>query len=74
MAKPDDRSDNRDRIEHNIGHTLQNLDEAEDYLNAHDDEMSEQEVRQIRAKNKRRMQSVEGLRKEIKDEAAFSKK
>ncbi|RYL93373.1 small acid-soluble spore protein Tlp [Sporolactobacillus sp. THM7-4] len=71
--KPDDRSDNQERIENIIGHTLQNMDEANDYVKAHGEEMSEEEKQQIREKNQRREQSIEGLREEIKDEAAYQK-
>ncbi|MCO7175446.1 small acid-soluble spore protein Tlp [Sporolactobacillus kofuensis] len=73
MAKPDDRSDNVEKISKNIGHTLKNMDEANDYLKAHGQQMSEEEKQQIKEKNQRREQSIEGLREEIKDEAAFSK-
>lgn len=73
MAKPDDRSDNVEKISKNIGHTLQNIDEARDYVKAHGEEMSEEEKRQIREKNQRRESSIEGLREEIKDESAYSK-
>lgn len=73
MAKPDDRSDNMEKIENNIGHTLQNMNEASDYIKAHSEEMSEEEKQQISEKNQRRETSVEGLRDEIKDEAAYSK-
>ncbi|MDN3955864.1 small acid-soluble spore protein Tlp [Sporolactobacillus laevolacticus] len=73
MAKPDDRSDNMEKIAKNIGHTLQNMDEANDFVKAHGNEMSEEEKQQIQEKNQRREQSIEGLRDEIKDEAAFSK-
>ncbi|EST10870.1 small acid-soluble spore protein Tlp [Sporolactobacillus laevolacticus] len=73
MAKPDDRSDNMEKIAKNIGHTLKNMDEANDFVKAHGNEMSEEEKQQIQEKNQRREQSIEGLRDEIKDEAAFSK-
>lgn len=73
MAKPDDRSDNMEKIEKNIGHTLKNMDEADDYLKAHGSQMSETEKQQIMEKNERREQSIEGLREEIRDEAAYSK-
>ncbi|MCQ2011068.1 small acid-soluble spore protein Tlp [Sporolactobacillus sp. STSJ-5] len=73
MAKPDDRSDNWEKIGHNIGNTQQNIDETNDYLKAHGDEMNEDEKRQLHEKNKRRKDSVEGLRDELKDETAFSK-
>lgn len=73
MAKPDDRSDNKERIEHAIGDTLQNIDEARDYVKAHSDEISEEEKRQIEAKNERREQSIEDSREELKDEAPYQR-
>ncbi|MFT8311659.1 MAG: small acid-soluble spore protein Tlp [Sporolactobacillus sp.] len=73
MAKPDDRSDNWEKISRNIGSTLQNINETNDYLKAHGDEMNEDEKRQLHEKNQRRDESVKGLREEIKDESAFSK-
>lgn len=73
MAKPDDRSDNVDKIARSIGHTLQNIDDAKDYIKAHGKEMSEEEKQQILDKNQRREESINGLREEIKDEAAYSK-
>lgn len=73
MAKPDDRSDNMKKIADNIGHTLKNMDEANDYLKAHDSQISEEVKQQIHEKNQRREQSLEGLREEIRDEAAYSK-
>lgn len=69
MPKPDDRSDNAENIERTIGNTLQNMNEAEDYLKAHEDEMSEEQKQQIMNKNDRRRESIEGLRSEIQDEA-----
>lgn len=66
--KPDDRSDNAERIENTIGHTMQNMNEARDYVKAHSEEISEEEKRQIKEKNQRREESIDGLRAEIKDE------
>lgn len=73
MAKPDDRSDNIDKMEETIGHTLDNMDDARDYLKAHSEELSEEEKREIKEKNRRREESIEGLRQEIKDEASDRK-
>jgi small acid-soluble spore protein (thioredoxin-like protein) len=73
MAKPDDRSDNLEKIAKNIGHTLKNMDEANDYLKAHGDVMSDEEKQQIRDKNQRRERTVSGLREEARDEASYSK-
>lgn len=69
MAKPDDRSNNAERIENNIAHTMQNMNEAQDYVKAHADEISSEEQQQIEQKNQRREQSIEGMREELKDEA-----
>lgn len=71
--KPDDRSNNRARIENTIGYTLQNMHEARDYLKAHWDELSEEEKQRIQEKNKRRAESIEGMREEIKDEAPYDR-
>lgn len=70
MAKPDDRSDNVEKMEENIGHTLDNMDDARDYLKAHSEELSEEQQRQIKEKNRRREESIEGFRQEIEDEAS----
>lgn len=62
--KPDDRSDNAEKLENMIENTLENIDEAEATL-----EYAEGAAReQILAKNKRRKEAVEGFRSEIKDE------
>lgn len=68
--KPDDRSNNPERLERMIGNTLQNLNEAEDYLEAHEEEMSAEAKQQIREKNQRREESIQGFREELKDEVA----
>ncbi|WP_174613433.1 small acid-soluble spore protein Tlp [Virgibacillus ihumii] len=63
--KPDDRSDNAEKIENMIHDTLENMDEAEETMEF----SSGQEKEQIKAKNKRRQESVKGMRQEMKDEA-----
>ncbi|SFE81288.1 small acid-soluble spore protein Tlp [Alteribacillus iranensis] len=72
--KPDDRSNNAERIENTIGHTLQNMDEARDFLKAHSEELSEEEKRNIEEKNARRAESIDGMREEIKDEVAHQQR
>jgi small acid-soluble spore protein (thioredoxin-like protein) len=74
MAKPDNREDNVPRIARAISNTIRNLREAEDYLDEHADEIGEDERRQIEAKNERRREAIEGLRDEIRDEAAHRRK
>ncbi len=70
MAKPDDRSDNVDKLQEMVRNTQENLHEAEDFLAAHDNEMSAQDKADIEAKNQRREESIEGYREEIADEAS----
>lgn len=66
--KPDNRSDNPEKLKEMIDNTLENLHDAEDYLKAHEEQMSEETKQQIREKNKRREQAIEGFREELKDE------
>ena len=74
MAKPDDRSDNVEKLQENVQNTIKNLREAEEYLAEHADELSPEERRAIREKNENRRESIAGLRREIKDEAAYRKR
>ncbi|WP_040982470.1 small acid-soluble spore protein Tlp [Oceanobacillus jeddahense] len=67
--KPDDRSDNVKKIKNTIDHTLQNMNEAEDYVKAHSNELNSADKEDIMSKNKRRRETIEGLRSEIEDEA-----
>lgn len=68
MAKPDDRSNNPERIEDNIWDTAQKMNEDRDYVNAHAQEMSVEQKQQIKEKNQRREESIDGLRSELQDE------
>jgi len=69
MAKPDDRSDNVEKLQQLIHDTEENYRETEEYLSKHGDEIDPSEAEQLRAKNARRLQSIEGFREEIRDEA-----
>lgn len=62
---PDDRSDNVEKLQNMVQNTIWNMEEAEDAMRFASDEQREQIV----AKNKRRRESIEGMREEIKDEA-----
>ena len=64
--KPDDRRDNVEKIQYNINHTISNYRETKDMIEATDDEKMKEE---LIAKNKRRLESLKGMREEIKDEA-----
>jgi small acid-soluble spore protein (thioredoxin-like protein) len=63
--KPDDRSDNAEKLQSMIHDTLENIEAAEDSLKFTDSETQRQ---QIEAKNQRRRESIESYRSEIKDE------
>lgn len=63
--KPDDRSDNAEKLQSMIHDTLENIEAAEDSLALTD---SDTQRRQIEEKNQRRRESIESYRAEIKDE------
>lgn len=69
MAKPDNRADNEERLQQHIDDTVENLREAESYLNEFAGEISESEKQNIEAKNERRKQSIESFAAEKQDEA-----
>ncbi|SHI93022.1 small acid-soluble spore protein (thioredoxin-like protein) [Clostridium cavendishii DSM 21758] len=64
--KPDDRSDNVEKIQCNISNTIQNMHLADDMIEITDDQKMKQELIN---KNERREEALKGMRKEIKDEA-----
>ncbi|MCL6515911.1 small acid-soluble spore protein Tlp [Alicyclobacillus sp.] len=74
MAKPDDRSDNVERIADAIQNTMANMRETRDFLKAHGDEMRPEDKAALEAKNRRREEAIEGFREEIRDEAAYQRR
>lgn len=66
MAKPDDRSDNVEKLQGMVQNTIQNMEESVSTLNNTD--LSQAEKEAIQNKNKRRLEAVESFREEIKDE------
>lgn len=64
--KPDNRSNNADRIQFNINHTIRNMEAAEDMISKVDDPTQKSELEE---KNDRRRDALQGMREEIKDEA-----
>lgn len=69
MAKPDDRSDNVEKLQESVQNTIENFREAQDYLSEYAEEITGEEKQQIEEKNAKRLRSIEGQRAEIKDEA-----
>ncbi|RUS46823.1 small acid-soluble spore protein Tlp [Cohnella sp. AR92] len=72
MSKPDDRSNNAQRIQNAKSNTVGNIQETEDYLDEHADEISGEETSQLERKNARRRQAVQGFEEEIADETEFA--
>ena len=68
MAKPDDRSDNVEKLQNMVQNTIENLEEAHETLQ--NNSLSKEQKQDILAKNKKREESIHGFRKEIKDEYA----
>ena len=69
--KPDDRKDNVNKIQYNIDNTIKNFRLAEDMISLTDDEKTRRDLEQ---KNKRRLESLDGMKEEIKDEAEHAKR
>ena len=69
--KLDDRRDNVEKIQYNINHTISNYRETEEMIDKVDDP---EERRRLEEKNKRREESLEGMRREIRDEAIAKEK
>lgn len=64
--KPDDRSDNVEKLQEHITNTIQNIELAEETMSQ---ASSSQMREQIAAKNKRREAALSNMRQEIRDEA-----
>jgi small acid-soluble spore protein (thioredoxin-like protein) len=62
--KPDDRSDNVEKLQQMIHNTIENMEEAERAAEF----SNEQDRQNIEAKNERRREAIEDFRSEIKDE------
>ncbi|WP_036833412.1 small acid-soluble spore protein Tlp [Pontibacillus litoralis] len=70
QANPDDRSDNVSKLTEAVQNTIDNMEAAHDSMRF----ASEEEKVNIQAKNERREQSLEAMRQEIRDEAAFQER
>lgn len=64
--KPDDRRDNVDKIQENISNTIQNIHRADEMISKTDDEKMKSTLKE---KNERRVETLDSLRSELKDEA-----
>lgn len=64
QPKPDDRSDNVEKLQEMIANTDDNIRKAEATMQ----NLSGEELEQVEAKNERRRESMEAMREEIQDE------
>lgn len=63
--KPDDRTNNTARIQHNISNTIENIHRADEMI----EETSDDNMRRtLEEKNKRREEALKGMKSEMKDE------
>ncbi|WP_411953247.1 small acid-soluble spore protein Tlp [Alkalibacillus sp. S2W] len=67
---PDERRDNMKKIQENLNNTLENMQEAEDSMET----ASEFQEEEIKKKNARRIEAVDGMRDELRDEHAHEKR
>ncbi|WP_028399896.1 small acid-soluble spore protein Tlp [Ectobacillus panaciterrae] len=66
-SNPDDRSDNVEKLQEMVQNTIENMNEAEEAARF----SNEKDRADIEAKNQRRLESIAGMRNEIKEEAAY---
>lgn len=68
---PDNRKDNVENIQNNIDSTIKNINLADEMINKTSDEKTKNNLAE---KNKRRQQSLNNMKEEIKDEADYQRK
>ena len=68
MAKPDNRSDNAEHLQQHIDNTEQNVQETNQYLAEHAEEISAVEKQNLQEKNERRQNSIQAFASEQQDE------
>ena len=64
--KPDNRRDNVERIQENINMTIHNMELADEMIHNTDDEKMK---KVLMGKNDKRRDALNGMKKEIRDEA-----
>ncbi|MDY0405782.1 small acid-soluble spore protein Tlp [Virgibacillus sp. 179-BFC.A HS] len=64
QPKPDDRSDNIEKLQQMVEDTIANMEASEETLKYSEGEAREQ----IKAKNERRKDAIQGMKAEMKDE------
>jgi small acid-soluble spore protein (thioredoxin-like protein) len=69
-SKPDDRSDNAEKIRKSMKNTVENMELAEDMMGKTYNGKTKKDLGE---KNERRRNAIDGMRNEIKDEEKYRK-
>ncbi len=69
MAKPDDRSDNAEKLQTTLRNTKENIEESEHYLDEHSEELNPQDAQALARKNEKRRNAISDIKSEIQDES-----
>lgn len=67
QAKPDDRSDNVEKLQDMVQNTIENIEESHKTMK--DDDLDGKDREAVKEKNIRREEAIKGMRAEISDEA-----
>ncbi|WP_459500115.1 small acid-soluble spore protein Tlp [Bacillus sp. C1] len=67
-SNPDDRSDNVEKLQEMVQNTIDNFNEAKETAAL----SNEKDRAAIEAKNQRRLESIDSLKSEIKDETEYN--
>lgn len=70
MAKADNRTNDLEQQQNNVQNTIENLERSKDYLAEHADEISGQEISNIKNKNANRRQNITNTKNEMNDETS----
>ncbi|CAM4244806.1 small acid-soluble spore protein Tlp [Bacillus manliponensis] len=68
-ANPDDRSDNAEKLQEMVQNTIDNIHDAKAAI----PHSSEQDCAAIEAKNEHRLESIQKMKAEIKEESQYRK-
>jgi len=68
VARPDGRTENVDRLQKMLKNTEENMNEAQEYLAEHGEELAPAQAEAIREKNERRRANIDQLQGEIEEE------
>lgn len=65
QPKPDDRSDNYEKLQEMTGDTAENIDKSQETM----ENLSGEDRQELKAKNKRRKEAMKSFQQEMEDES-----